>query len=144
MIPLPTPENSVNAQLNKTAESSPERQHHPRPGSKMTKDEAAEEAIRRWYLLPAHDRETYDQAEAYAIRLDLELVFDCYTDPRSLIAAWLIREVTKQRAIEREARIAAERLVFVDDVAEAEADALAAIADLRQLEAELLPEAEAA
>jgi hypothetical protein len=114
----------------------------------MTKDEAQQEAVRRWYLLPAHDRETYDQAEAYAIRLDLELVFDCYTDPRSLIAAWLIREVTKQRALERDARIAAERLVFVDDLAnaqaEAQADALAAIADLRAIAEEAIPEAEAA
>jgi hypothetical protein len=143
MTPVATPENSVNTRLSEAADSEGQRQTNPRPGSQMTKDEAQQEAVRRWYMLPAHDRETYDQAEAYAIRLDLELVFDCYTDPRSLIAAWLIREVTKQRALERDARIAAERLVFVDDLAnaeaEAQADALAAIADLR---AE--PEAEAA
>lgn len=74
----------------------------------MTKQEAEQEAIRRWYLLPEHDRENYEQAEAYALRLDMELIFDSYTDPRSLIAAWLIREVSKKRALEREARMAAE------------------------------------
>lgn len=83
----------------------------------MTKDEAQQEAVRRWYLLPAHDRQTYEQAEAYAIRLDLELIFPSYTDPRSLLAAWLIREVTKARATEREARIAAERLVATAEAA---------------------------
>jgi hypothetical protein len=79
----------------------------------MTKQEAEQEVIRRWNLLPEHLRETYEQAEAYALRLDLELVFPSVMDPRKLIAAWLIREVTIKRQFERESRIAAERLVAV-------------------------------
>lgn len=69
----------------------------------MTKQEAQFEAVRRWYLLPEHQRETYEQAEAYAIRLDYELEFQSVTERRRLIAAWLIREVTKVNALVREA-----------------------------------------
>lgn len=83
----------------------------------MTKQEAEQEAIRRWYLLPEHLRETYEHADAYAIRLDLELVFPCITDPRSLIAAWLIREVTNKKRIEREVRAAAEARVLPAEAA---------------------------
>lgn len=70
----------------------------------MTKQEAEQEAIRRWYLLPSYDRESYEQAEAYAIRLDLELDFPTITSRQRLIAAWLIREVTMRLRVEREAR----------------------------------------
>ena len=58
----------------------------------MTKLEAEQETVRRWYLLPPHLRETYEQAEAYAIRLDRELDFPSVTERRRLIAAWLIRD----------------------------------------------------
>ncbi|MEO7222875.1 MAG: hypothetical protein ABIY37_10415 [Devosia sp.] len=85
----------------------------------MTKQEAEQEAIRRWNLLPEHLRETYEQAEAYALRLDLELVFPSVMDPRRLIAAWLIREVTTKRRFERESRIAAERLAVAAEMTEA-------------------------
>lgn len=84
----------------------------------MTKQEAEQEVIRRWNLLPEHLRETYDQAEAYALRLDLELVFPSVMDPRKLIAAWLIREVTTRRQLERESRIAAERRALVAELNE--------------------------
>ena len=84
----------------------------------MTKQEAEQEAIRRWNLLPEHQRETYEQAEAYALRLDLELVFPSIMAPRRLIAAWLIREVTAKRQFERESRIAAERLIVAAELIE--------------------------
>jgi hypothetical protein len=70
----------------------------------MTKQEAEQEAVRRWYLLPEHQRETYEQAEAYAGRLDAELEFHTVTERRRLIAAWLIREVTEQNNLARLAR----------------------------------------
>jgi hypothetical protein len=69
----------------------------------MTKQEAELEAVRRWYLLPEHQRETYEQAEAYALRLDYELDFHTVTDRRRLIAAWLIREVTTVKNLVRAA-----------------------------------------
>lgn len=75
----------------------------------MTKQEAEQEAIRRWYLLPSYDRESYEQAEAYASRLDAELEFPTITDRRRLIAAWLIREVTMRLRVEREARMAVDK-----------------------------------
>ena len=75
----------------------------------MTKQEAQQETIRRWYLLPSYDRESYEQAEAYAIRLDAELDFPTITDRRRLIAAWLIREVTMRLRVEREARMAVDK-----------------------------------
>jgi hypothetical protein len=77
--------------------------HHPGT-TQMTKLEAEQETVRRWYLLPPHLRETYEQAEAYAIRLDRELDFPSVTERRRLIAAWLIREVTTVNNLMRAAR----------------------------------------
>ena len=73
----------------------------------MTKQEAEEEVVRRWYLLREDQRETYEQAEAFATRLDGELDFPTVTERRRLIAAWLIREVSHAKRLEREARMAA-------------------------------------
>jgi hypothetical protein len=63
----------------------------------MTKAEAEQEVIRRFNLLPEHDRENYEQADAYAERLTLEIEFPSFTDRRRLIAAWLIREISRGR-----------------------------------------------
>ena len=65
----------------------------------MTKQEAEQETIRRWYLLPEFQRENYEQAEAYAARLEQEIDFDAITSRRRLIAAWLIREVARARSL---------------------------------------------
>lgn len=62
----------------------------------MSKDEARPEAIRRWHLLPPHQRETYSDAEAYAARLELELDFQTVTNKRKLITAWLILELDRE------------------------------------------------
>ena len=63
----------------------------------MTKAEAEQEVIRRFALLPEHDRQNYEQADAYAARLVEEIEFQSFTDRRRLIAAWLIREVARTR-----------------------------------------------
>jgi hypothetical protein len=70
----------------------------------MTKQEAELEALRRWYLLPEHLRDSFEHAEAYAMRLDQELDFFTVTSRQRLIAAWLIREITTTRRLMREAR----------------------------------------
>lgn len=66
----------------------------------MTKAEAEREVVRRFHLLPEHERRNYEQADAYALRLTEEIEFDSFTDRRRLIAAWLIREVAKTRSLE--------------------------------------------
>ena len=63
----------------------------------MTKAEAEQEVIRRFALLPEHDRQNYEQADAYAARLVEEIEFPSFTDRRRLIAAWLIREIARTR-----------------------------------------------
>ena len=72
----------------------------------MSKDEAEREAIRRWYLLPEHQRRTYEDAEAYGLRLDLELDFHSVTLRSRLIGAWLIRELFRSRAETAKAKAA--------------------------------------
>ncbi len=67
----------------------------------MTKQEAEQEAIRRWYLLPEHLRDSFEHAEAYGMRLEHELDFYCVTSRQRLIAAWLIRELFRTQAEER-------------------------------------------
>lgn len=63
----------------------------------LTKEQAEAEAIRRWYQLPPHLRQTPEDAEAYAIRLDRELEFKTVTSRSRLIGAWLIREIFRAR-----------------------------------------------
>jgi hypothetical protein len=72
----------------------------------MTKEEAERETIRRWYMLPEQERDSYEAADAYAYRLDLELDFHTVTLRRRLIGAWLIREVSRSRAAEKQAKAA--------------------------------------
>ena len=63
----------------------------------LTKEQAEAEAIRRWYQLPVHLRQTPEDAEAYAIRLDRELEFKTVTSRSRLIGAGLIRELFRAR-----------------------------------------------
>jgi len=63
----------------------------------LSKDEAEREAIRRFRLLPAHQRQQYEDCEAYALRLEHELEFPSFMTKRRLIAAWLIRDFAKHR-----------------------------------------------
>jgi hypothetical protein len=71
----------------------------------MTKQDAEREAIRRWSLLPAFERQSYDDAIAYSKRLELDLEFHTVTNRQKLIAAWLIREL--DRTHHRDARLEA-------------------------------------
>jgi hypothetical protein len=67
-------------------------------GGTMTKDEAERETVRRWRLLPPHQRTSYEDAEAYSHRLADELEFPSIMSRQRLIAAWLIRDVARHRA----------------------------------------------
>lgn len=87
----------------------------------MTKQEAELEVIRRWYMLPEHLRESYEQAESYAVRLDNEMDFPTVTERRRLIAAWLIREVTRARRQELEAQVALEQAQLAEELGQAQA-----------------------
>ncbi len=74
----------------------------------LSKQDAEREVLRRWSQLPPHQRLSYEDAEAYAKRLDAELDFRTMTSKEKLIAAWLIREIDRvNRAPDRtEARAA--------------------------------------
>ena len=67
---------------------------------RITKQDAEREAIRRWYLLPAEERQTQDDAANYSHRLAGELDFESITTKQKLIAAWLIREMEQIRDID--------------------------------------------
>ena len=59
----------------------------------MTKDEARQEALRRWRALPEAERTTIDQAQVFAAGLAEELDFRTMGNERKVIAAWLVREI---------------------------------------------------
>lgn len=81
----------------------------------LTKQEAEAEAIRRWNRLPAHQRQTCEDAEAYAIRLDRELEFTSVTNRARLIGAWLIRELFRAKAAEANDELRAFQEALRDD-----------------------------
>ncbi|MEP7240841.1 MAG: hypothetical protein ABI697_08155 [Devosia sp.] len=89
----------------------------------FTRQEAEDEAIRRWYRLPPHLRASIDDAETYSYRLDSEIDFVSATGKRRLIGAWLIREFFRARAAE-----AAEIAALAD--AQAEDNLAEILADL--------------
>ena len=63
----------------------------------MTKAEAEQEVIRRFNLLAEHDRDSYEQADAYAVQLAEDIQFESFMDRKRIIAAWLIREISRRR-----------------------------------------------
>jgi hypothetical protein len=63
----------------------------------LTQAEAEQEVIRRFNLLAEHDRETFEQADAYAVRLAEEIHFESLMDRQRIIAAWLIRDISRNR-----------------------------------------------
>lgn len=67
----------------------------------LNREDAEQEAIRRWSMLPAYSRQTCEDAEAYAARLAADLDFYTVTSRQRLIAAWLIRELFRTQAEER-------------------------------------------
>ena len=66
----------------------------------MTKDEAFQEALRRWHKLPEEDRQTISQAQVFAAGLADELDFRTMGNERKVIEAWLVRDLgeTKEAA----------------------------------------------
>lgn len=69
----------------------------------MTRQQAETEALRRWNDLPEIQRQTFEQAEALAANLEIELDFYCVTSKHRLISAWLIRQICAERQLERAA-----------------------------------------
>ena len=59
----------------------------------MTKDEARQEALRRWRALPEEQRRTIDQAQIFAAGLAEQLDFRTMGNERKVIAAWLVRDI---------------------------------------------------
>jgi hypothetical protein len=78
------------------------REFSPEPeiAMQLSRQDAEREVIRRWYLLPPFQRQTYEDAEAYAARLVQELEFYTVTSRQRLIAAWMIRELQRTREAE--------------------------------------------
>jgi hypothetical protein len=59
----------------------------------LTKDEAKQEALRRWRALPEDQRQTHDQAQVFAASLADELDFRTMGNERKVIGAWLVRDL---------------------------------------------------
>lgn len=63
----------------------------------LTKDEAHDEALRRWHLLPEDERQTHTDAKVFAAGLAEVLDFRTMANERKIIEAWLIRELEASR-----------------------------------------------
>ena len=58
----------------------------------MTKDEARREALRQWRALPVMQRQTFEQAAAFAATIEPTLPFHTVGVRAKIIAAWLQRD----------------------------------------------------
>jgi hypothetical protein len=63
----------------------------------LTKDEAFQEALRRWHKLPEEDRQTISQAQVFAAGLADELDFRTMGNERKVIEAWLVRDLEQRK-----------------------------------------------
>jgi uncharacterized protein (DUF2336 family) len=61
--------------------------------TELTKNEAREEALRRWNALPEPDRATIEQAQVFAAALADELDFRTMANKRRIIFSWLSRDL---------------------------------------------------
>ena len=59
----------------------------------LTKDEAFNEALRRWHELPEQERQTITQAPVFAAGLAEQLHFRTMGNERKVIEAWLVRDL---------------------------------------------------
>lgn len=59
----------------------------------MTKEEAQQEALRRWRALPDDERQTYRHAQVLAAGLAEELDFHTMGNTRRVIEAWLWNDI---------------------------------------------------
>jgi hypothetical protein len=65
----------------------------------MTKDQAQREIIRLWRKLPIMERQTFEQAEKFAVLIENEVEFESLGDKRAMIVAWLNRDILTTREI---------------------------------------------
>ena len=65
----------------------------PETTPELTKDEARKEVVRRWRALPVMQRQTHQQADAFATSLVGAIGFRTMGDPQKLIMAWLVRDL---------------------------------------------------
>ena len=63
----------------------------------LTKDEAFNEALRRWHELPEQERQTITQAQVFAAGLADELDFRTMGNERKVIEAWLVRDLEQAK-----------------------------------------------
>ena len=63
----------------------------------LTKDEAQNEALRRWHELPEEDRQTHTDAKVFAAGLAEVLDFRTMANERKIIEAWLVRDLEQNR-----------------------------------------------
>ena len=59
----------------------------------LTKDEAFNEALRRWHELPEQERQTSTPAQVFAAGLAEQLDFRTMGNERKVIEAWLVRDL---------------------------------------------------
>ena len=59
----------------------------------LTKDEAFNEALRRWHELPEQERQTITQAQVFAAGLAEQLDFRTMGNERKVIEAWVVRDL---------------------------------------------------
>lgn len=63
----------------------------------LTKDEAHQEALRRWHALPEDERQTHKDAQVFAYGLAEVLDFRTMANERKIIEAWLVRDLEDNR-----------------------------------------------
>jgi hypothetical protein len=63
----------------------------------LTKDEAYQEALRRWHQLPEEERQTQTHAAVFAASLADALDFRTMGNERKVIEAWLVRDIEQAR-----------------------------------------------
>jgi hypothetical protein len=63
----------------------------------LTKDEAYQEALRRWHMLPEDERQTHTHAKVFAAGLADALDFRTMGNERKVIEAWLVRDLEQTR-----------------------------------------------
>jgi hypothetical protein len=63
----------------------------------LTKDEAHDEALKRWHKLPEDERQTHTDAKVFAAGLAEVLDFRTMANERKIIEAWLIRDLEASR-----------------------------------------------
>ena len=64
---------------------------------RLTKDEACQEALRRWHSLPEDERQSHTDAKVFAASLADELDFRTMGNVRKVIEAWLIRDLEQHQ-----------------------------------------------